>query len=37
MADTDDENDRYLDALSESLKRAREYRKASGFYNGNGL
>ena len=34
LADTDDEDDRYLDAFCESLKRNREYRKASGFYNG---
>ena len=34
LADTDDENDRCLDALCESLKRAREYRKTTGFYNG---
>ena len=34
LADTDDEDDRYLDAFCESIKRAREHRKTSGFYNG---
>ena len=34
FADTDDEDDRYLDAFCESIKRAREHRKTSGFYNG---
>ena len=34
LADTDDEDGRYLDAFCESLERNREYRKAIGFYNG---
>jgi len=31
LADTDDEDDRYLDAFCESIKRATEHRKTSGF------